>query len=44
LNDCQALLVVVGRGPWKKRLPQIVETLVSLGRARRVAGGVIGVI
>ncbi len=31
-----------GRGPWKKRLPQIVETLVSLGRARRVEGGVIG--
>jgi len=31
------------RGPWKKRLPQIVETLVALGRARRVEGGVIGV-
>ena len=31
-----------GRGPWNKRLPQIVETLVALGRARRVDGGVIG--
>ena len=24
-----------GRGPWKKRLPQIIETLVALGRARK---------
>jgi hypothetical protein len=24
-----------GRGPWKKRLPQIVETLVVLGKAQR---------
>ncbi|MCK7490982.1 MAG: hypothetical protein MZW92_03700 [Comamonadaceae bacterium] len=23
-----------GRGPWKKRLPQLLETLVALGRAR----------
>ena len=32
-----------GKGPWKKRLPQLVETLVSLGRARRVEGGVLSV-
>ena len=32
-----------GKGPWKKRLPQLVETLVSLGRARRVRGGVLSV-
>ena len=25
-----------GTGPWKRRLPQIVETLEALGRARRV--------
>ncbi len=25
-----------GKGPWKRRLPQIVETLETLGRARRV--------
>ena len=25
-----------GKGPWKKRLPQLLETLVALGRARRV--------
>ena len=24
-----------GRGPWKKRLPQILQTLEALGRARR---------
>jgi len=30
-----------GRGPWKRRLPQIVEMLVSVGRARRVGAGVI---
>jgi len=30
-----------GRGPWKRRLPQIVETLVSVGRVRRVGSAVI---
>jgi hypothetical protein len=29
-----------GRGPWKRRLPQIIDTLVALGRARKVKGGV----
>ena len=31
-----------GRGPWKKRLPQILQTLEALGRARSEpqAGGV----
>lgn len=28
-----------GRGPWKKRLPQILETLEVLGKAQREAGG-----
>lgn len=30
-----------GRGPWKKRLPQILQTLEAVGRARAepVAGG-----
>lgn len=32
-----------GKCPWKKRLPQLVETPVSLGRARRVEGGVLSV-
>ncbi|MCK7580990.1 MAG: hypothetical protein MZV65_38830 [Chromatiales bacterium] len=32
-----------GRGTWKKRLPQLLETLVALGRARAVEGGYFGV-
>ena len=32
-----------GKGPWKKRLPQIIDTLEALGRARRdVEGRVVG--
>ena len=30
------------RGPWKKRLPQLVEMLVALGRAEIREGGVVG--
>ena len=32
-----------GKGPWKRRLPQIVETLETLGRARRVGNSLVGV-
>ena len=28
-----------GKGPWKKGLPRILETLEALGRARRVGDG-----
>jgi len=28
-----------GRGPWKKRLPQLLDTLVALGRARHGPNG-----
>ena len=28
-----------GRGPWKKSLPRILETLEALGRARREDAG-----
>lgn len=28
-----------GRGPWKKRLPQIIDTLIAVGRVRPVEGG-----
>ncbi len=28
-----------GRGPWKKRLPQILDTLIAIGRVRAVEGG-----
>lgn len=27
-----------GRGPWKKRLPQIIDTLEALGRACKAPG------
>ena len=27
-----------GRSLWKKRLPQILDTLIAVGRVRRVAG------
>jgi hypothetical protein len=32
-----------GRGPWKKRLSQLLETLLALGRARKVGEGYAGV-
>jgi hypothetical protein len=28
-----------GKGPWKKGLPRILDTLEAVGRARPVAGG-----
>jgi len=28
-----------GRGAWKKRLPQIIDTLVAVGRVRRGKDG-----
>jgi len=31
-----------GKGSWKKGLAPLIETLVALGRARRVKGGVLG--
>lgn len=31
-----------GKGPWKKRLPQLLETLVALGRARMSDDGRFG--
>ena len=31
-----------GRGKWKARLPQILDTLVALGRARRLDDGRFG--
>ena len=31
-----------GKGPWKRRLPQLLDTLVALGRARQTDGGWMG--
>ena len=30
-----------GRGQWKKRLPLLIETLVTLGRARKAGSGYV---
>ena len=35
-------ILSTARGPWKKRLPQLVEMLVALGRAEIREGGVVG--
>jgi len=34
LSEAEIAARFAGRGPWKKRLPQLLETLVALGRAR----------
>ena len=34
----RALVAFTGRGPWKRRIPQILEALAALGRARVVNG------
>ena len=37
LDEAALAETVTGRGPWKKRLPQILQTLEALGRARAEA-------
>jgi hypothetical protein len=39
LSDTALAERFTGRGPWKKRLPQILQTLAALGRARADAAG-----
>jgi hypothetical protein len=39
LTEDQIAEHYTGRGPWKKRLPQILETLEAVGRARRGGDG-----
>jgi len=39
LSEDELALRFTGRGPWKKRLPQILDTLAALGRARAGEGG-----
>ncbi len=40
LTEAEIAAHFTGRGPWKRRLPQIVDTLVALGRARKPLGKV----
>ncbi len=39
LKEDAIAALFAGRGPWRRRLPQIVETLVAVGRARRGKDG-----
>ncbi len=40
LTEAEIAAHFTGRGPWKRRLPQIIDTLVAPGRARKSAGKV----
>jgi hypothetical protein len=40
LTEAEVAACFTGRGPWKRRLPQIIDTLVALGRARMAKGKV----
>jgi len=42
LSEADLAARFTGKGPWKKRLPQLLETLAALGRARVVEGGWLG--
>ena len=39
LAEAEIAARFTGKGPWKKRLPQLLDTLAALGRARMVDGG-----
>ena len=39
LDEAALAARFTGKGPWKKRLPQIIDTLEALGRVRRDASG-----
>ncbi|MBZ0131647.1 MAG: class I SAM-dependent DNA methyltransferase, partial [Rhodocyclaceae bacterium] len=43
LAEADLAACFTGKGPWKKRLPQLLDTLVALGRARQTGGGWMGV-
>ena len=34
-SEPQLAAQITGKGPWKKRLPDLLQTLVALGRARQ---------
>lgn len=42
LSEAQLAEHFKGQGPWKKRLPQILDTLEALGRARKGVGSAEG--
>lgn len=42
LSEADLAARFTGKGTWKKRLPQLLDTLAALGRARAVGGGWMG--
>lgn len=42
LSEAEIAEHFTSKGPWKKRLPQLLETLVALGRARMSDDGRFG--
>jgi len=42
LSEADLAVRFTGKGTWKKRLPQLLDTLAALGRARAVSGGWMG--
>ena len=35
IREARLAAQITGKGPWKKRLPDLLQTLVALGRARQ---------
>lgn len=42
LSETEIAERFTSKGSWKKRLPQILETLLALGRARQSSSGWLG--
>ena len=42
-TEAQLTARITGKGPWKKRLPDLLHTLVALGRVRREGERWVGV-
>ncbi|MGH8461610.1 MAG: class I SAM-dependent DNA methyltransferase, partial [Stenotrophobium sp.] len=42
LTEAAIAAQFTGKGPWKKRLPQLLDTLLALGRVRATASGYAG--
>ena len=34
-SESQLAAQIIGKGPWKKRLPDLLQTLAAVGRARQ---------
>ena len=43
LSDDAVVARIAGKGKWKQSLPPLIDTLIALGRARRVKTGVLAI-